>query len=100
MKPKNSLKSLLIVLLQCLTCKILLAQGTPVYHGESQTINTSTVTNRIEDYTEHTYGTLVGAIGYESTCFITRTFSAPIKRVSLILEKGCASDVGYVGGPS
>ena len=63
-----------------------------------QIINsTSIVASTIDDTTMHTYSTPNGGIGSFSDCQIIRTFSAPVKSVTLIIEAGFANDVGYVG---
>lgn len=81
-----------------LVCTILV-DPTPVYHGGPQAIDsTGLFTNRVEDFTEHTYVTDNLPVGSFADCAITRTFAAPIKSLKLSIVSGTADDIGYVGG--
>jgi len=69
-----------------------------VYHGSPQSVDsTSTFTNIIDDFTEHTYSAQAGPVGSFADCHLTRTFAAPVKSVKLTLVSGTADDIGYVG---
>jgi hypothetical protein len=69
-----------------------------VYHGSPQSIDsTSTFTNIINDFTEHTYSAVAGPVGSFADCPLTRTFAAPVKSVKLTVISGTADDIGYVG---
>jgi hypothetical protein len=76
----------------------ILVDATPIYHGTTQDIDsTSLLTNRVVDFTEHTYRLTSGAIGTYADCDVTRTFAAPVKNVRLTIISGTADDIGYVG---
>lgn len=77
----------------------ILVDPAPVYHGVPQAIDsTGLFTNRVEDFTEHTYVTDNLPVGSFADCAITRTFAAPIKSLKLSIVSGAADDIGYVGG--
>lgn len=77
----------------------ILVDPTPVIHGAPQAIDsTGLLTNRVDDFTEHTYTEHNLAVGSFAECAITRTFAAPIKSLKVTLVSGTADDIGYVGG--
>lgn len=76
----------------------ILVDPTPVIHGAPQAIDsTALFTNRVNDFTEHTYAERNVAVGGFSDCAITRTFAAPIKSLKVTIVEGRADDIGYVG---
>ncbi len=71
---------------------------TRVYHGSPQSIDsTSTFTNIIDDFTEHSYASQAVPVGSFADCRLTRTFAAPVKSVKLTIVSGTADDIGYIG---
>lgn len=76
----------------------ILVDPTVIYHGMSQAIDsTALFTNRVEDFTEHTYSTNNLPVGSFADCEITRTFAAPIKSIKVSIVSGTADDIGYAG---
>ncbi|MBI3852376.1 MAG: tandem-95 repeat protein [Verrucomicrobia bacterium] len=71
---------------------------TPILHGTPQSLDsTSLLTNRINDFSEHTYTINNLPVGSFAECPITRTFAAPIKSIKVSIVSGTADDIGYVG---
>lgn len=76
----------------------ILVDSTPLYRGAPQSIDsTALLTNRINDYTEHTYVAEHIPVGGYAECRITRTFAAPVKSLKVSIVSGTTDDVGYVG---
>lgn len=76
----------------------ILVDPTPVLHGAPQAIDSmGLLTNRVDDFTEHTYAQHNLPVGNFAECAITRTFAAPIKSLKVTIVAGTADDIGYVG---